>query len=66
MLQMDLPLEEAIRQLRQRLPADAAMARSIDQHEPWESIATRAIDDGYIDSADELARVVEACLRRGM
>jgi len=66
MIQMDLPLEDAIRQLRQMLPAETAAAQSIDQHEPWELIATKAISDGYIDSADELARFVEACLRRGM
>lgn len=66
MKQMDLPLEEAIRQIRQILPADSATAQSIDQHEPWELIATKAIDDGYIDSAQELARFVEACLRCSM
>ena len=64
MIPMDLPLEEGIRQLRQVLPADTATARSIDQHEPWELIATKAIGDGYIDSAHELVRFVEACLRR--
>ena len=66
MKEMDLPLEEAIRQIRQMLPADSATAQSIDQHEPWELIATKAIDDGYIDSARELARFVEACLRCSM
>ena len=63
-MQIDLPLEEVIKQLRQMLPADTATARAIDQHEPWELIAIRAINDGYIDSANDLARFVEACLRR--
>ena len=64
MIQMGMSLEEAIRQLRQMLPEDTAAVKSIDQHEPWELIATNAINDGYIDGANELTRFVEACLRR--
>lgn len=56
--------EEVITQLRHMLPTDTATAQAIDQHEPWERIAMKAIDDGYIESADEFVRFVEACLRR--
>ncbi len=56
--------EEVITQLRHMLPTDTATAQAIDRHEPWERIAMTAIDDGYIESADEFVRFVEACLRR--
>jgi len=63
MAQTDLPLEEAIRQLRHMLPADTATARAIDRHEPWELIAIKAMDDGYIEAAHEFDRFVGACVR---
>ena len=59
-------LEEVITQLRHMLPTDMATARAIDRREPWEQIATKAIADGYIESADEFVRFVEACVRRHM
>lgn len=55
--------EELIAQLRPMLPENAALAQAIDQHEPWERIALKAIDDGYIEVADEFVRFVEACVR---
>ena len=64
MMQTDLSLEEAIRQFRHMLPANTATAQAIDQHEPWELIAIRAIDDGYIDTAHEFDRLVGACVQR--
>jgi hypothetical protein len=56
--------EEVITQLRHMLPTNTATAQAIDQHEPWERIAMKAIDDGYVENADEFVRFVEACLRR--
>jgi hypothetical protein len=56
--------DEFITQFRHMLPTNTATARAIDQHEPWERIAVKAIDDGYIESADAFVRFVEACLRR--
>ncbi len=63
-MQTDSHFEEVITQLRHMLPTNTATAQAIDQHAPWEQIAMRAIDDGYIESADEFVRFVEACLRR--
>jgi hypothetical protein len=60
---IDFHFEEVITQFRQMLPTDTATAQAIDQHEPWDRIAMKAIDDGYIESADEFVRLVEACLR---
>ena len=57
-------LEEVVTQLRYMLPKHTATAQAIDQHEPWERIAMKAIDDGYVESADEFVLFVEACLRR--
>ena len=56
--------EEVIMQLRHMLPTNTATAQAIDQHEPWEQIAMKAINDGYIETADEFVRFVEACVRR--
>jgi len=58
-------LEEVITQLRHMLPTNTATARAIDQHEPWEQIALKAIDDGYIEVADEFVQFVEVCVRHG-
>ena len=56
----DSCFEDAVAQLRQMLPANTATAQAINQHEPWERIAMRAIDDGYVESADELVGLGEA------
>jgi hypothetical protein len=64
MMQTVSHFEELITELRHMLPTNTATAQAIDQHEPWERIAIKAIDDGYIESADEFVRFVEACLRR--
>lgn len=58
--------EEAIARLRHMLPKNTATAQAIDQHEPWDQIAMKAIDDGYIASSEEFIRFVEACVRRSM
>ena len=64
MTQIASPFDEIIAQLRQMLPTDTATAHAIDQHEPWEQVAVKAIEDGYIEVADEFVRFVEACVRR--
>lgn len=57
-------LEHAITEFRQMLPAETKTARAIDRHEPWEQIALNAVDDGYIEFANELGRFIEVCVRR--
>jgi len=64
MTQTDSQFEEVISLLRNMLPTHTATAQAIDQHESWEQIAMKAINDGYIESADEFVRFVEACVRR--
>ena len=57
-------LKEVVAEFRQMLPAETATARAIDRGEPWEHIALTAVNDGYIDVANELEQLIEACLRR--
>jgi hypothetical protein len=64
MMQRVSHFQEVIMGLRHMLPTNTATAQAIDQHEPWERIAIKAVDDGYIESADEFVRFAEACLRR--
>jgi hypothetical protein len=66
MTQIASHFEEVIAQLRHMLPTNTATAMAIDQHEPWEQIASKAIDDGYIEAADEFVQFVEACVRNNM
>jgi hypothetical protein len=55
--------EEVGTQLHYMRPTSAATAPASDRHEPWKRIAMRAINDGYIESADEFVRFFDACLR---
>jgi hypothetical protein len=57
-------LEQVIDQFRRILPEESATARAIDRREPWERIALNAVDDGYIEFANELGSFIEVCLRR--
>lgn len=57
-------LEEVITEFRRMLPAQSNTAQAIDRHEPWERIAVNAVDDGYIEFANELGTFIEVCLRR--
>ena len=57
-------LEEVIGQFRRMLPEESATARAIDRQEPWERIALNAVNDGYIEFANEFASFIEVCLRR--
>ena len=57
-------VDEVIAEFRQMLPAGCATARAIDSHEPWERIALNAVDDGYIECADQLVSFIEICVRR--
>lgn len=57
-------LEQVIGQFRRMLPEESATAQAIDRQEPWERIALNAVDDGYIEFANELGSFIEVCLRR--
>ena len=59
-------LEQVIGQFRRMLPEESATARAIDRQEPWERIALNAVDDGYIEFANELGSFIEVCLRRSL
>ena len=57
-------LEQAVNEFRQMLPAASAIAQAIDRGESWTRIALNAINDGYIEFANELGTFLDACLRR--
>ncbi len=46
------------------LPAQSETAQAIDRQDPFEQIAYKAIDDGYIEFAYEFSKFMEICLRR--
>jgi len=60
----DIRLKQVVAEFRQMLPAETATAQAIDRGEPWERIAITAVNDGYIEVANELEQLIEACLRR--
>lgn len=61
---MTAGLDKVINDFRRMLPAESATAQAIDRREPWDRIAVNAVDDGYIEFANELGSFIEVCLRR--
>ena len=61
----DVPhLQDLIAEFREMLPGQCATAQAIDRNEPWEEIALKAVEDGYIELADQFNGFVEVCLRK--
>jgi len=61
----DVPrLEDLIAEFREMLPDQCGTAQAIDRNEPWEQIALQAVEDGYIELADQFSKFMEICLRR--
>ena len=57
-------LQDLIAEFREMLPGGSATAQAIDRKEPWEQIALKAVEDGYIELADQFNGFVELCLRK--
>jgi hypothetical protein len=57
-------LEDLIAEFREMLPDQCGTAQAIDRKEPWEQVAVKAVEDGYIELADQFNKFVEICLRR--
>jgi len=57
-------LQDLIAEFREMLPGSSATAQAIDRKEPWEQIALKAVEDGYIELADQFDGFVGVCLRR--
>jgi hypothetical protein len=57
-------LQDLIAEFREMLPRRSATAQAIDRKDPWEQIALRAVEDGYIELADQFDGFVEICLHR--
>jgi len=61
--QDDPRLQDLVAEFREMLPGRCATAQAIDRKEPWEQIALKAVEDGYIELADQFDGFVEVCLR---
>jgi len=57
-------LEGLIAEFRPMLPAKSKTAQAIDRRDPFEEIAHKAIDEGYLQFVDQFSRFMEICLRR--
>ena len=64
-MEQNAGLEELIAEFRQMLPAQCETAQAIDRREPFERIALKAIEDGYIEFSQQFTQFIEICLRRG-
>jgi hypothetical protein len=59
-------LDETITEFRRTLPMQSATAQAIDRQDPWQQIALNAVADGYVEFANDLGRLIETCVRRGV
>lgn len=57
-------LQDLIAEFREMLPDQCGTAQAIDRKEPWEQIAAKAVEDGYIELAGQFCKFVEVCLRK--
>ncbi|HYS75023.1 MAG TPA: hypothetical protein VEM38_02885, partial [Burkholderiales bacterium] len=57
-------LEEFIAEFRLKLPAQSKTAQAIDRKDPFEKIAFKAIDEGYVEFVDQFSSFMEVSLRR--
>ena len=55
---------EFVAEFRLRLPAQSKTAQAIDRKDPFEKIAFKAIDEGYVEFVDQFSGFMEKCLRR--
>ncbi len=53
-------IEQAIQEFRRELPSKCLTAQAIDQHEAWDTIAGKAVVDGYVDGVEKFRDLVEA------
>ena len=57
-------LQDLIAEFREMLPGRSATAQAIDRKEPWEQIALKAVEDGYIELAEQFSGFIEVCVRK--
>ena len=57
-------LEEFLAEFRPTLRAQSKTAQAIDRKDPFEKIAFKAIDGGYVEFVDQFSGFMEKCLRR--
>lgn len=63
-MEQNAGLEDLLVEFRRMLPAQCETAQAIDRQEPFERIALKAIEDGYIEFSQQFTQFMETCLRR--
>jgi len=63
-MEQEAGLEELLAEFRRMLPEQCETAQAIDRREPFERIALKAIEDGYIEFSQQFTQFMETCLRR--
>ena len=63
-MEQETGLEELLAEFRRMLPAECETAQAIDRNEPFQSVALKAIADGYVEFSQQFTQFVEMCLRR--
>jgi hypothetical protein len=63
-MEQETGLEELLAEFRRMLPAECETAQAIDRNEPFQSVALKAIADGYVEFSQQFTQFVETCLRR--
>jgi len=58
-------IEALLAEFRKLLPAQSLTAQAIDRHEPFDRIAVKAVEDGYIEFSQRFTQFMELCLRKG-
>ena len=56
--------QDLIAEFREMLPDQCGTAQAIDRKDSWAQIAANAVEDGYIELADQFEKFVQVCLRR--
>jgi len=64
-MEQDAGVQQLLVEFRQLLPAQCLTAQAIDRHEPFDRIAVKAVEDGYIEFAQRFTQFMELCLRKG-
>ena len=64
-MEQDVAVKQLLTEFRQLLPAQCLTAQAIDRQEPFDKIAVKAVEDGYIEFSQRFTQFMELCLRRG-
>jgi hypothetical protein len=64
-MEQNAGIQQLLTEFRQLLPAQCLTAQAIDRQEPFDKIAVKAVEDGYIEFSQRFTQFMELCLRKG-